>query len=62
LAQQSVVLASGATRIDTALRQVHVPRVLTDGTASWLGELDEVPEAGPTGDELLLSPKRSARW
>lgn len=60
LSAQSVVLASGATRIDTALRQVHVPRVLSDGSAAWFGELEEITEAGPTGDELILSPKKCA--
>ena len=60
LSAQSVVLASGATRIDTALRAVHVPRVLTDGTAEWFSELEEITEAGPTGDELVLTPKKCA--
>ena len=55
-----VVLASGATRIDTALRVVHVPRILTDGTAAWFGELEEITEGGPTGDELILTPKKCA--
>ena len=31
-----------------------VPRVLTDGTASWYSELEEITDAGPTGDELML--------
>lgn len=60
LSSQSVVLASGATRIDTALRAVHVPRVLSDGTAAWYAELEEITEAGPTGDELVLTPKKVA--
>lgn len=60
LSAQSVVLASGATRIDTALRAVHVPRVLTDGTAAWFAELEEITEAGPTGDELVLTPRKVA--
>lgn len=60
LSAASVVLASGATRIDTALRTVHVPRVLSDGTASWFGELEEITEACPNGDELILTPKKVA--
>jgi HK97 family phage major capsid protein len=60
LSAQSVVLASGATRIVTAQRQVHVPRVLSDGAASWYGELEEIDENGPTGDELVLTPKKVA--
>jgi HK97 family phage major capsid protein len=60
LSAQSVVLASGATRIDTAQRQVHVPRVLSDGAADWYSELDQITETGPTGDDLVLSPKKVA--
>jgi HK97 family phage major capsid protein len=60
LASASVVLASGATRIDTGQRQVHVPRVLSDGTAAWFSELEEISEAGPTGDELILTLKKVA--
>lgn len=60
LSAASVVLASGATRIDTALRAVHVPRVLADGGADWYGELEEITENGPDGDELLLVPKKVA--
>jgi hypothetical protein len=41
LGAQSVVLASGATRVDTPNRVVNVPRVLTDGQADWFGELEE---------------------
>jgi HK97 family phage major capsid protein len=46
--------------VDTALRQVHIPRVLTDGTAAWFGELDDIGDTGPTGDELVLTPKKVA--
>ncbi len=60
LSAQSVVLASGATRIDTINRQIHVPRVLNDGGADWFGELEEINETGPTGDDLVLSPKKVA--
>jgi HK97 family phage major capsid protein len=60
LSAQSVVLASGATRITTAQRQVHVPRLTSDGTAAWFSELEEITEAGPTGNELTLVPKKCA--
>jgi HK97 family phage major capsid protein len=60
LSSQSVVLASGATRIDTPNRVVHVPRVLTDGTADWFSELDTITAGDPTGDELVLTPKKCA--
>jgi HK97 family phage major capsid protein len=57
---QSVVLASGATRIDTIYRQVHVPRVKTDGSAGWYSEVETITAGEPTGDELLLTPKKVA--
>jgi HK97 family phage major capsid protein len=60
LSAASVVLASGATRVTTAQRMVHVPRITSDGTAAWFSELDEITEAGPTGNELVLTPKKCA--
>jgi HK97 family phage major capsid protein len=57
---QSVVLASGATRIDTVFRAVHVPRVKTDGAAGWFSEMETLNVGEPTGDELLLTPKKCA--
>ena len=60
LSAASVVLASGATRIDTAQRVVHVPRVTADGSAAFYNELEEIGAGDPTGDELLLSPKKCA--
>src|SRR3954447_25932111 len=60
LSAASVVLASGATEVRTSAKQVHVPRVLTDGTAGWYSELEEITEGAPTGDELVLTPKKVA--
>ena len=60
LSAQSVVLASGATRITTGQKAVHVPKVTSDGSASWYGELEEIDEDGPAGDELLMVPKKVA--
>ena len=60
LSAQSVVLASGATRITTAQRVVHVPRVTADGSADWFGELEEINVGDPQGDELVLTPKKCA--
>ena len=60
LSAQSVVLASGATRITTAQKIVHVPKVTADGSASWYGELEEIDENGPAGDELILVMKKVA--
>ena len=60
LSAASVVLASGATEIRTSSKQVHVPRVLTNGTAAWYSELEPIAEGAPTGDELVLTPKKVA--
>ena len=61
LSAASVLLASGATEIRTSAKAVHVPRVLTDDGAVWLDELEEIPEGPPTGDELLLTPRKVAK-
>jgi HK97 family phage major capsid protein len=60
LSQQSVVLASGATRVDTPNRVVHIPQVLTDGAAAWYGELEEIGPGDPTGEDLVLTPRKVA--
>jgi HK97 family phage major capsid protein len=60
LSSQSVVLASGATRVTTAQKIVHIPRVTADGTADWYSELEEIGPGDPTGDELVLTPKKCA--
>jgi HK97 family phage major capsid protein len=60
LSHASVVLASGATEIRTSAKQVHVPRILTNGTAAWYDELEPIAEGAPTGDELVLTPKKVA--
>jgi HK97 family phage major capsid protein len=60
LAHQSVTLASGATRIDTAAKQVHVPRLTDDGGVDWYGELEEISNDVPDGEDLVLTPKKIA--
>ena len=61
LTAQSVVLASGATRVDTTYRIVHIPRVKTDGSAEWFNELDTLNVGDPTRDELVLTRRRWRR-
>ena len=60
LSTQSVVLAAGATRVTTTAKIVHVPRVTSDGTASWYSELEEITANGPQGDDLVLTPRKCA--
>jgi HK97 family phage major capsid protein len=60
LSAQSVVLASGATRVATAQKIVHIPKVTSDGSAAWYDELAEITPNGPTGNELVLRPRKVA--
>jgi HK97 family phage major capsid protein len=60
LSAASVVLASGATRVTTAQKIIHIPKITSDGSASWYSELEEITEGGPAGDELILQPKKVA--
>jgi HK97 family phage major capsid protein len=60
LSSQSVVLASGATRVTTAQKIVHIPRVTADGGAEFYSELEEIGPGDPTGDELVLTPRKCA--
>ena len=60
LAAESVLLRSGATRINTEGRQAHVPRLLDDGTVVWVAEGSEIPSDCPEGDTLLLAPQKVA--
>ena len=60
LSAESVVLASGARRVDTAAKQVHIPRLSSDGQAGWFDELDELNVGDPVGDDLVLTPRKCA--
>lgn len=60
LSYESVLLASGARRVDTSAKQIHVPRLTSDGAAGWYDELDEIGPGDPTGDDLVLTPKKCA--
>ena len=60
LGLESIILRSGARRINVTGAVAHVPRVLTNGTASWTAELTEITSSAPTGDELVLAPKKLA--
>ena len=58
LSHSAVVLSAGARRIDTDAKQIHVPRVTSDGTVVWLDELEEIVSNAPEGDDLVLTPKK----
>ena len=57
LSTQSVLLRAGARVVPVTGRVAHIPRVLTDGTATWTAEGAEIASSAPTGDTLDLSPK-----
>jgi|SRR5215207_4537938 len=44
LSAESVLLASGARRIDIQGKEAHVPRLLDDGGVAWVAELADVGE------------------
>lgn len=58
LSHAAIVLASGARRIDTDYKTIHVPRITSDGTVVWLDELEEIVNNAPEGDDLVLTPKK----
>jgi HK97 family phage major capsid protein len=55
----SVVIASGATVVRTQNRVVHIARVKTTGGVGWYAELDPIGPGDPTGDELVLTPRKA---
>jgi HK97 family phage major capsid protein len=57
LSAQSVLLASGARRINITGKSAHVPRLLSDGNAAWTAEAAEIDSSSPDADEVVLSPK-----
>ncbi len=60
LGLESILLRSGARRINVIGAVAHIPRVLTNGGATWTAELVEIPSNAPTGDELVLTPRKLA--
>ena len=60
LSSASVLLNSGARRINIAGKQAHVPRLNSDGTATWTAENAEIASSAPDADEILLIPKKLA--
>jgi hypothetical protein len=47
LAGASVLLASGATEVRTANKQIHIPRYTGNGTVGWYSELEPITEGAP---------------
>lgn len=60
LTTASVLLRAGARLVPVRGRIAHIPRTLTDGTATWTAEGAEIASNAPTGDQLVLTPKKLA--
>lgn len=57
---ESVLLRAGARFLPVTGRVAHIARSLTDGLATWTPEGTEIPSSAPTGDELILTPRKLA--
>lgn len=57
---ESVLLRAGARFLPVTGRVAHVPKTLSDGVATWCAEGTEIPSSAPTGDELVLTPRKLA--
>lgn len=60
LASQSALLRGGARSVPVTGKSLKIPRVLSDGSASWVAEGAEIPSSAPTGDLIELIPKKLA--
>ena len=60
LDNESVLLSSGATRVDTSNKIVHVPHFTDNGTADFYDELDQIGAGDPAGTDLELHPWKCA--
>ena len=60
LSNESVLLASGARRIDSSAKIIHVPRLSDSGDANWYDELQEIGAGDPVGADLELTPHKVA--
>ena len=58
--QQAALLASGATLIPITGKSAHVPRLLSNGNASWVAELAPIPSSAPDADTVILTPRKLA--
>lgn len=60
ITQQAALLVSGARLIEVSGKSAHVPRLLSNGNASWVGELQPIPSSAPDADDVVLTPKKLA--
>jgi len=58
LRTESALLKAGARYIAITGKSMVVPRLLDDGSASWVDELQEIPSDAPDADTITLTPKK----
>lgn len=54
------VAIKASTLIPTDKHRVHIPKLLTDPTASWVAEGAEIDVSGATVDDLVVTPTKTA--
>jgi HK97 family phage major capsid protein len=57
LREESALARAGARVVSVRGRAITVPRLLSDGIATWTAELAEINSDAPTGDTITLTPK-----
>lgn len=57
---ESALLKAGASRVVSASRIVHLPRLTVHPAASWVGEMTEIPSDAGSADSLVLTPRKLA--
>jgi HK97 family phage major capsid protein len=55
---ESALLRAGARYVPIDGKTAVVPRLLDDGTAVWVDELQEIPSDAPEADTITLSPRK----
>lgn len=60
LAARSIVLASGATIVETDQSEIHMPAVTGASTAAWRNEGQAITETIPPGDTIEVKPTKLA--
>jgi hypothetical protein len=53
-----VLLRAGVNRVVADGRTIHVPRMLINPDADWVGELEELPTDAGNADTLELVPRK----
>src|SRR5262245_17720494 len=60
LSTESVLLNSGARHVPIDGKKAHLPRINSDGAATWTAENAEIASSAPDADEVALTPMKLA--